>query len=193
VSRVSHRRGPRAFVVGLGISGIATAIRLRDIGWIPVIIERAPTRRSSGYFVALFGAGRNAARRPGSWTPFPTGPTHIDQNEDGVDITLSNTAEGGTCSIRGKMSVPGGSCRGEGLHGKDSYVGEQKDRMLRGEWYLDEPDLAEERRRCWRMLDRFNATGADDDVERGRILEELLANLALALASCPVSSAVMAR
>jgi maltose O-acetyltransferase len=54
-------------------------------------------------------------------------------------------------------------------------VGEQKDRMLRGDWYLDEPDLAEERRRCWRLLDRFNATGADDDTQRRQILEELLA------------------
>jgi maltose O-acetyltransferase len=47
--------------------------------------------------------------------------------------------------------------------------------MLRGDWYLDEPDLAEERRRCWRMLDRFNATRADDDDERRLILEALLA------------------
>lgn len=47
--------------------------------------------------------------------------------------------------------------------------------MLRGDWYLDEPDLAEERRRCWRTLDRFNATGADDDLERRRILDDLLA------------------
>lgn len=54
-------------------------------------------------------------------------------------------------------------------------MGEQKDRMLRGEWYLDEPELTEQRRHCWRMLDRFNATGADDAVERRHILEELLA------------------
>lgn len=54
-------------------------------------------------------------------------------------------------------------------------MGEQKDRMLRGDWYRDEPALTEERRHCWRMLDRFNATGADDAVERRRILEELLA------------------
>jgi maltose O-acetyltransferase len=50
--------------------------------------------------------------------------------------------------------------------------------MLRGEWYLDEPDLAEERRRCWRTLDSFNATGADDDVERHRILSGLLGKFA---------------
>lgn len=55
-------------------------------------------------------------------------------------------------------------------------MGEQKNRMLRGEWYLDEPDLVEERRHCWRMLDKFNATGADDDAERCRILGELLGN-----------------
>jgi maltose O-acetyltransferase len=53
-------------------------------------------------------------------------------------------------------------------------MGEQKNRMLRGEWYLDELDLAEERRHCWRMLDSFNATGADDDAQRRRILSGLL-------------------
>jgi maltose O-acetyltransferase len=47
--------------------------------------------------------------------------------------------------------------------------------MLQGGWYLDEPDLAEERRQCWRVLDRFNATGADDDGERRHILAELFA------------------
>ncbi|CCH31336.1 putative sugar acetyltransferase [Saccharothrix espanaensis DSM 44229] len=47
--------------------------------------------------------------------------------------------------------------------------------MLRGEWYLDEPDLVEQRRNCRRVLDRFNATGPDDDAERGRILDGLFA------------------
>jgi maltose O-acetyltransferase len=56
-------------------------------------------------------------------------------------------------------------------------MGEQKERMLRGQWYLDEPDLVEDRRRCWRLLDRFNATTADDDAERRQILEELLGDL----------------
>ncbi|TVT47889.1 sugar O-acetyltransferase [Amycolatopsis rhizosphaerae] len=54
-------------------------------------------------------------------------------------------------------------------------MSEQKDRMLRGDWYLDAPELMEERQRCQRMLDRFNATGADDDAERRRILEDLFA------------------
>ncbi|TDC35557.1 FAD-dependent oxidoreductase [Kribbella albertanoniae] len=49
----------------MGISGMATARRLRLAGWEPVIIERSPARRLGGYFVALFGAGRLAAERLG--------------------------------------------------------------------------------------------------------------------------------
>ncbi|MFI5610169.1 FAD-dependent monooxygenase [Amycolatopsis sp. NPDC051903] len=55
----------RALVVGMGISGIATAIRLRQIGWEPVLVERAAQRRSGGYFVMLWGAGFAAAERLG--------------------------------------------------------------------------------------------------------------------------------
>ncbi|GAA3112276.1 2-polyprenyl-6-methoxyphenol hydroxylase-like FAD-dependent oxidoreductase [Kribbella aluminosa] len=55
----------RALVVGLGISGIATALRLLQVGWTPVIVERAPARRTGGYFVALFGGGRPPAERLG--------------------------------------------------------------------------------------------------------------------------------
>lgn len=53
-------------------------------------------------------------------------------------------------------------------------MGEHKDRMLRNEWYLDEPDLVDDRRHCWRLLDRFNATGADDDSERDAVLRQLI-------------------
>ncbi|MCD5314826.1 FAD-dependent monooxygenase [Kineosporia babensis] len=56
---------PRALVVGLGISGIAAAIRLRQVGWEPVIVERAPQRRAGGYFIMLFGSGVASARRLG--------------------------------------------------------------------------------------------------------------------------------
>ncbi|MFD4642788.1 FAD-dependent monooxygenase [Lentzea sp. NPDC058436] len=55
----------RVLVVGMGISGIATAARLHRAGWTPVIVERAAGRRDGGYFVALFGAGQAAARRLG--------------------------------------------------------------------------------------------------------------------------------
>ncbi|MDH6243189.1 FAD-dependent monooxygenase [Mycobacterium sp. OTB74] len=57
--------GRRALIVGLGISGMASAIRLRQIGWTPVVVERSPGRRTGGYFVGIFGSGRAAARRLG--------------------------------------------------------------------------------------------------------------------------------
>ncbi|SEF04347.1 2-polyprenyl-6-methoxyphenol hydroxylase [Streptomyces sp. 3213] len=144
---ISNSKDRRALVVGLGISGIATALRLRQIGWTPVVIERAPARRTGGYFIALFGGGRPAAQRlgildrlrdrvpdggaynidragnrqlglnyrdlPGSpWMMqrgdveeaafaalpddvdirFSTVPVCIEQDADGVDVTLTNTA-----------------------------------------------------------------------------------------------------
>lgn len=58
-------RHGRALVVGLGIAGIATALRLRQVGWEPVLVEKAATRRSSGYFIMLFGTGAASARRLG--------------------------------------------------------------------------------------------------------------------------------
>ncbi|MGW7480772.1 FAD-dependent monooxygenase [Nonomuraea muscovyensis] len=58
-------KGGRALVVGLGIAGIATAVRLHQIGWEPVIVERAAGRRSNGYFIMLFGTGVASARRLG--------------------------------------------------------------------------------------------------------------------------------
>ncbi|MEV0642209.1 FAD-dependent monooxygenase [Streptomyces sp. NPDC050619] len=62
---IQSGRERRALVVGLGISGISTALRLRQIGWTPVVIERAPARRTGGYFIALFGGGRPPAQRLG--------------------------------------------------------------------------------------------------------------------------------
>lgn len=51
----------KALVVGLGIAGMSAAIGLRRAGWTPVIVERAPERRTGGYFVGLFPEGRQAA------------------------------------------------------------------------------------------------------------------------------------
>lgn len=52
----------RALVVGLGIAGMAAAIGLRQAGWNPVIVERAPERRTGGYGVGLMPEGRQAVR-----------------------------------------------------------------------------------------------------------------------------------
>ncbi|MFD2796483.1 FAD-dependent monooxygenase [Promicromonospora vindobonensis] len=56
---------PRALVVGMGIGGLATALRLHEIGWETVLVERAPERRAAGYFIGLFNTGRAAADRLG--------------------------------------------------------------------------------------------------------------------------------
>jgi len=55
----------RALVVGAGIAGLATALRLHRDGWNVQVIERAPGRRSSGYLVNLHGPGFDAAERLG--------------------------------------------------------------------------------------------------------------------------------
>ncbi|MEU6558588.1 FAD-dependent monooxygenase [Nocardia nova] len=149
-------QGNRVLIVGLGIGGAAAAIRLREIGWTPTVVERAARRRSGGYFIALFGAGRAAARRLGimdgirdrastdgasfeidragnrrrglgyvdlpgrPWMMlrgdveqatcaklpadtdirFSTVPTAIEQDADGVDVTLTDTATGASTTER---------------------------------------------------------------------------------------------
>lgn len=55
-------------------------------------------------------------------------------------------------------------------------VSEQRDRMLRGDWYKDsDPELVAERRRCQTLLDRFNTTPAED--ERQAVLGDLLGSV----------------
>lgn len=58
-------RGQRAIVVGAGIAGLATALRLERAGWEVLVVERAPGRRSGGYLVNLLGHGYDAAERLG--------------------------------------------------------------------------------------------------------------------------------
>ncbi|MET8876120.1 FAD-dependent monooxygenase [Nocardia sp. NPDC004604] len=65
VAARSETSQKRVLVVGMGVSGLATAARLREAGWTPVVVERASGRRTGGYFVLLFGAGRAAAQRLG--------------------------------------------------------------------------------------------------------------------------------
>ncbi|MFI9387839.1 FAD-dependent monooxygenase [Kutzneria sp. NPDC052558] len=153
--------GRRALVVGLGISGIGTALGLKRAGWQPVLIEKAPRRRSGGYFVGLFGAGKAPAERlgilerlhdrtaydgvnhdidrfgpwrrgfgfrdlPGEpWmmlrgdveqaafealpddveVRYSTVPTAIEQDDDGVTVTLADTVNGTTVTERYDLVV----------------------------------------------------------------------------------------
>lgn len=55
----------KAIIVGGGIAGLATALRLHQIGWQAIVIERAPARRAGGYAVTFSGIGYDAAERMG--------------------------------------------------------------------------------------------------------------------------------
>ncbi|MFF8577260.1 FAD-dependent oxidoreductase [Streptomyces albidoflavus] len=61
----------RAVIVGAGISGLATALSLHRAGWETLIVERAPARRTDGYFVRFFGPGYAAADRMGVLDALP--------------------------------------------------------------------------------------------------------------------------
>ena len=61
----------RALIVGSGISGLAAALSLHQAGWRPLIIERAPERRTGGYFVRFNGPGYTAAERLGLLDSLP--------------------------------------------------------------------------------------------------------------------------
>lgn len=64
-------RPGRVLIVGLGIGGMATAVRLHRLGWEPVIVEKAPCRRTGGYFIASLGTGLAAAARLGVLNDLP--------------------------------------------------------------------------------------------------------------------------
>ncbi|MFJ2032231.1 FAD-dependent oxidoreductase [Streptosporangium sp. NPDC087985] len=58
-------RAKRAVIIGAGIAGLTAALRLRQTGWDPLVIERAPARRSGGYALTFSGIGYDAAERMG--------------------------------------------------------------------------------------------------------------------------------
>ncbi|WP_327010842.1 FAD-dependent oxidoreductase [Dactylosporangium sp. NBC_01737] len=76
----------RAVIVGAGVAGLATALRLGRDGWDTVVVERAPARRTGGYVVNLLGPGYDAAERLGllpalaahALGPFTTVLVHAD-------------------------------------------------------------------------------------------------------------------
>jgi 2-polyprenyl-6-methoxyphenol hydroxylase-like FAD-dependent oxidoreductase len=44
---------------------LAAALRFRQIGWEPLVVEQAPSRRSNGYLINISPAGHEAAQRLG--------------------------------------------------------------------------------------------------------------------------------
>lgn len=63
LSAMNPPTGRHALVVGLGAAGLASAIRLQQIGWDVTAVERGPSCRGGDHFAALAGAGASLARR----------------------------------------------------------------------------------------------------------------------------------
>lgn len=55
----------RVLVVGAGIAGLSAALRLRQLGGSPTLVEAAPGPRGGGYMIDFFGPGIDAADRLG--------------------------------------------------------------------------------------------------------------------------------
>ncbi|MFD9737235.1 FAD-dependent monooxygenase [Umezawaea sp. NPDC059074] len=62
---MANERGGRALVVGAGIGGLATALRLRRGGWHVLVVEKAPELRCGGYVTNFSGVGYDAAEHLG--------------------------------------------------------------------------------------------------------------------------------
>jgi 2-polyprenyl-6-methoxyphenol hydroxylase-like FAD-dependent oxidoreductase len=55
----------RVLISGAGIAGLALALRLRQRGLAPVVVERSPALRDGGYLLGLADPGLDAAERLG--------------------------------------------------------------------------------------------------------------------------------
>lgn len=58
-------RNERVLIVGAGIAGPTLAYWLRDCGFTPTLIERAPAPRTGGYVIDFWGIGYEVAELMG--------------------------------------------------------------------------------------------------------------------------------
>ena len=56
-------------------------------------------------------------------------------------------------------------------------MGDQAERLARGEWYLDNEELQQQRRDCWAQLDLFNGALGADDATRSQALRRIIGSL----------------
>ena len=55
----------RVLIAGAGIAGLSLALRLRQRGLAPIVVERSPRLRDGGYMLGLSDPGLDAAERMG--------------------------------------------------------------------------------------------------------------------------------
>ena len=55
----------KVLISGAGIAGLSLALRLRQRGLAPVVVERSPRLRDGGYMLGLADPGLDAAERVG--------------------------------------------------------------------------------------------------------------------------------
>lgn len=60
------REAERALIVGAGIAGLSTALRLHRGGWEVLVVDKAPSSRGGGTWISFRGVGYQAAERMGT-------------------------------------------------------------------------------------------------------------------------------
>ena len=104
--RKNHHLIMRAIIIGAGIAGLAAALRLRQIGWDTLIVERAPARRGGGYAVTFGGIGYDAAERMGILPALQAGPSSPTNSS-----TTSPTAHAASPSTATPSPPPSAAAR----------------------------------------------------------------------------------